>query len=100
MTDSFQQGGSLFSWTDGQPSVPSKTVPEEKPALKQNPQARVSAPPLSERGDTPALRALFAPLQSLKGLGPRGQELLTKLLDKSSGPPRVLDLLWHVPSGY
>ncbi len=46
------------------------------------------------------ISALCAPLTSLKGLGPRGEELLTKLLAKPLSPPRVIDLLWHVPNGY
>ncbi len=48
---------------------------------------------LSEEG-------LYAPLRSLTGLGARGEELLTKLLAKPLTPPRVIDLLWHLPSGY
>ncbi len=57
--------------------------------------------------DTPSPReapaageGLNAPLRSLAGLGPRGEELVTKLLAKQMTPPRVLDLLWHLPSGY
>jgi len=50
-----------------------------------------------ERGD---LDALCAPMKSLKGLGPRGEELLTKVLAKPLTAPRVADLLWHLPSGY
>ncbi|HXW23064.1 MAG TPA: ATP-dependent DNA helicase RecG [Rhodomicrobium sp.] len=46
------------------------------------------------------VNAMCAPLNSLKGLGPRGEELLTKLLAKPLSPPRVADLLWHLPSGY
>ena len=46
------------------------------------------------------ISALCAPLKSLKGLGPRGEELLTKLLAKSLSPLRVIDLLWHLPNGY
>ena len=37
---------------------------------------------------------LFAPIESLKGLGPR----LAKLVEKAAGP-LVLDLLWHLPTG-
>ena len=44
--------------------------------------------------------ALCAPLNSLKGLGPRGEELLTKVFAKPLSPPRVIDLLWHLPNGY
>ena len=43
---------------------------------------------------------LLAPLTSLKGLGARGQELLSKVLAKPLTPPRVIDLLWHLPTGY
>ncbi len=43
---------------------------------------------------------LYAPLQSLAGLGARGEELLTKVLAKPMTPPRVIDLLWHLPAGY
>ncbi len=46
------------------------------------------------------ISALCASLKSLKGLGPRGEELLTKLLAKSLSPLRVIDLLWHLPNGY
>ncbi len=47
-----------------------------------------------------AEESLYAPLQSLKGLGPRCEELLSKLLAKPLTPPRVIDLLWHLPTGY
>src|SRR5271157_1888383 len=57
--------------------------------------------------DAPSARAallgeegLYAPLQSLAGLGARGEELLTKLLAKPMSPPKVIDLLWHLPAGY
>ncbi len=39
-----------------------------------------------------SLFALFAPVESLPGIGPR----LAKLLEKASGP-HVVDLLWHLP---
>ena len=44
--------------------------------------------------------ALCAPLSTMRGLGPRGEELLTKLLAKPLNPPRIADLLFHLPSGY
>jgi ATP-dependent DNA helicase RecG len=57
--------------------------------------------------DTPSAReaplgeeGLYAPLRSLAGLGARGEELIGKLLAKPMGQPRVIDLLWHLPSGY
>ena len=60
-----------------------------------------------ETPDTPSAReallgeeGLYAPLRSLAGLGARGEELIGKLLAKPMTPPRVIDLLWHLPSGY
>jgi ATP-dependent DNA helicase RecG len=43
---------------------------------------------------------LYAPLSSLRGLGSRGEELLTKVIGKPMGHPLVIDLLWHLPTGY
>lgn len=47
------------------------------------------------------LTPLFASLQSLTGIGPRLMILLKKCLGLPPGvtEPRVLDLLWHLPSG-
>ncbi|HEX9881298.1 MAG TPA: ATP-dependent DNA helicase RecG, partial [Hyphomicrobium sp.] len=47
------------------------------------------------------LTPLFASLQSLTGIGPRLILLLKKCLTLPPGviEPRVLDLLWHLPSG-
>jgi ATP-dependent DNA helicase RecG len=47
------------------------------------------------------LTPLFASLQSLSGIGPRLILLLRKCLTLPPGitEPRVLDLLWHLPSG-
>ncbi len=42
----------------------------------------------------PILNALFAPVTALPGVGPR----LGKLVEKVAGP-KVVDLLWHLPSG-
>ena len=53
---------------------------------------------VAPKGDD--ISALCAPLTSLRGLGPRGEELLTKVLAKPLSPPRVIDLLWHLPNGY
>ena len=41
------------------------------------------------------LNPLFAPVTSLKGVGPR----LAKLIERLAGP-RVVDLCWHLPSGF
>ena len=48
-----------------------------------------------------ALNSLFAPAQSLTGIGPRLALLLKKCLVLPAGvtEPRVLDLLWHLPTG-
>jgi ATP-dependent DNA helicase RecG len=55
-------------------------------------------PRIAPQGDDDG--ALLAPLKTLKGLGPRAEELLTKLLAKALGALRVIDLLWHLPTGY
>ncbi len=47
------------------------------------------------------LSALFASAEALKGIGPRFVVLLKKALRLPPGvtAPRVLDLLWHLPTG-
>src|SRR4029079_12171864 len=44
-----------------------------------------------------ALNPLFAALTSLSGIGPKLEALYARLLDHE--PPRVIDLLFHLPSG-
>lgn len=46
----------------------------------------------------PALDPLFAPLTSLKGIGPKLERPFARLLGRET--PRVLDLLFHLPSGF
>ncbi|MEW6257510.1 MAG: ATP-dependent DNA helicase RecG [Pseudomonadota bacterium] len=46
----------------------------------------------------PLLDPLFAPLTSLKGIGPKMERPFARLLDRET--PRVLDLLFHLPSGF
>jgi len=48
-----------------------------------------------------ALTPLFASMQSLSGIGPRLILLLRKCVNLPAGvsEPRVLDLLWHLPTG-
>ena len=48
-----------------------------------------------------ALNPLFAPAQTLSGIGPRFALLLKRCLVLPVGvtEPRVLDLLWHLPTG-
>ena len=47
------------------------------------------------------LAPLFAPARSLKGVGPRIEGLLNKLVAPrhQSAHARVIDLLWHLPQG-
>jgi ATP-dependent DNA helicase RecG len=45
----------------------------------------------------PALNPLFAPVTTLPGLGPKLETLYARLLDHET--PRILDLLFHLPSG-
>jgi ATP-dependent DNA helicase RecG len=91
MSDSFQFNEAASPWNNGQKSASplDMTVLEQKTSL-----------PASLSAEAKDADPLFAPLQSLKGLGPRAEELLTKLLAKPAGAPRVLDLLFHLPAGY
>jgi ATP-dependent DNA helicase RecG len=47
------------------------------------------------------LNSLFAPARSLKGVGPRIEGMLNKLVAPrhQSAHARVIDLLWHLPQG-
>ncbi|MCH9807727.1 MAG: ATP-dependent DNA helicase RecG [Alphaproteobacteria bacterium] len=47
------------------------------------------------------LSPLFAPAQSLNGIGPRMAVLLSKALDLPPNvtEPRIIDLIWHLPTG-
>jgi ATP-dependent DNA helicase RecG len=49
----------------------------------------------------PLLAPLFAPARSLKGVGPRVEGLLNKLVAPrhADAHARVVDLLWHLPQG-
>ena len=49
----------------------------------------------------PVLDPLFAPVDSLPGVGPKLARLYAKLVGRteSARPPRILDLLLHVPTG-
>ncbi len=44
------------------------------------------------------LNPLFAALTSLPGVGPRLEQLYRRLFDRDA-PPRVVDLLFHLPTG-
>jgi ATP-dependent DNA helicase RecG len=45
------------------------------------------------------LSALFAPVSSLRGVGPKLLPLLARLLNMPGKVPRVIDLLFHLPVG-
>jgi ATP-dependent DNA helicase RecG len=45
------------------------------------------------------LNPLFAPLTSLAGIGPKQDQLYRHLLGRAEAPARVVDLLFHLPSG-
>lgn len=62
------------------------------PAMTAHGIDHVTAAPSSLRPEV--LNPLFAPVTVLPGVGPR----FAKLIEKVAGP-RVVDLLWHLPSG-
>jgi ATP-dependent DNA helicase RecG len=45
------------------------------------------------------LDPFFASLKSLPGVGPKVEKLLARLLGREGAPPRIIDLLFHLPSG-
>ncbi|HEV3373544.1 MAG TPA: ATP-dependent DNA helicase RecG [Xanthobacteraceae bacterium] len=45
------------------------------------------------------LNPLFAPLTSLAGVGPKQEKLFQRLTGRGEAPVRVIDLLFHLPSG-
>src|ERR1044071_8634209 len=47
----------------------------------------------------PFLAPLFATVRSLKGVGPKVEGFLNKLVSARGGHARVIDLLWHLPVG-
>ena len=47
----------------------------------------------------PSLNPLFAALTSLPGVGPKQEKLYARLLGRESEIPRIIDLLFHLPSG-
>src|SRR5215467_5154747 len=46
------------------------------------------------------LNPLFASLSSLPGIGPKLEMLYARLLGRDTEPPRLIDLLFHLPSGF
>ena len=47
----------------------------------------------------PILNPLFADARVLAGVGPKIEKLIAKVLGADTRPPRVLDLLFHLPFG-
>ena len=48
----------------------------------------------------PILNPLFAALSALPGVGPKLEKLFARLLGRDGEPPRVIDLLFHLPTGF
>jgi ATP-dependent DNA helicase RecG len=49
----------------------------------------------------PVLNPLFASLSALPGIGPKLEKVFARLLGRGEGePPRIIDLLFHLPSGF
>jgi ATP-dependent DNA helicase RecG len=46
------------------------------------------------------LNPLFASLSSLPGIGPKLEKLYARLLGRDNEPPRLIDLLFHLPTGF
>ena len=47
----------------------------------------------------PVLNPLFASLSALPGIGPKLEKLFAKLIGPEAEKPRIVDLLFHLPSG-
>jgi ATP-dependent DNA helicase RecG len=45
------------------------------------------------------LNPLFAPLSALPGIGPKLEKLFARLIGRDDEKPRIVDLLFHLPSG-
>jgi len=46
------------------------------------------------------LNPLFAPITGLTGIGPAQEKLYRRLIDRADDPPRLIDLLFHLPTGW
>ncbi|MGA8697098.1 MAG: ATP-dependent DNA helicase RecG, partial [Xanthobacteraceae bacterium] len=46
------------------------------------------------------LNPLFASLSSLPGIGPKLEKLYARLFGRDNEPPRLIDLLFHLPTGF
>jgi ATP-dependent DNA helicase RecG len=48
----------------------------------------------------PLLNPLFATVSALPGIGPRLEKLYARLLSREEDKPRIIDLLFHLPTGF
>jgi ATP-dependent DNA helicase RecG len=48
----------------------------------------------------PVLNTLFASVSALPGIGPRLEKLYGRLLSREDDKPRIVDLLFHLPTGF
>src|SRR5580658_1507076 len=48
----------------------------------------------------PVLNPLFASLSALPGIGPKLEKLFARLIGRDDEPPRIVDLLFHLPTGF
>jgi ATP-dependent DNA helicase RecG len=48
----------------------------------------------------PLLNPLFASLSALPGIGPKAEKLFARLVGREDEPPRIIDLLFHLPTGF
>ncbi len=48
----------------------------------------------------PVLNPLFAPLKALPGIGPKLEKLYAHLLGRDGEAPHLIDLLFHLPTGF
>ena len=48
----------------------------------------------------PLLNPLFASVSALPGIGPRLEKLYARLLSAGDDTPRIVDLLFHLPTGF
>ena len=48
----------------------------------------------------PVLNPLFASVSALSGIGPKLEKLFARLIARDGEPPRIIDLLFHLPTGF
>ncbi len=48
----------------------------------------------------PILNPLFASMKALPGIGPKLEKIYARLLNREAEPPRVIDVLFHLPTGF